>query len=144
MRSGSARFCPSQFSPRSISCAAQVSKAAYELPKEVVTEKWIWLIPAVLGLIVTAYVLGPMVRLFRAMLDGRRLPDWLFTLLLPLHVERRDRADSTLQAEYLWQGQINLCGSSAPRGDSLAPSARSARRQIRVTPLSWLLTLIAV
>jgi hypothetical protein len=62
----------------------------------------------VLGLIVTAYVLGPMVRLFRAVFDGRRLPDWLFTLLLPSHVVRRDRADSALRAANLRQDQVNI------------------------------------
>jgi hypothetical protein len=40
--------------------AAQVSSAANELLNQIGTEKWTWLIPAVLGMIVTAYVLGPM------------------------------------------------------------------------------------
>ena len=73
--------------------AAQVSSAADVLLNQIGTEKWTWLIPAVLGLIVTAYVLGPMVRLFLPVFYGGGFPDWLFTLLLPLHVVRRDRAD---------------------------------------------------
>jgi hypothetical protein len=93
--------------------AAQVSSVANELLNQIGTEKWTWLIPAVLGLIVTAYALGPMVRLFRAVFDGRRLPDWLFTLLLPLHVVRRDRADSALRAANLWQVLVNEWQRSA-------------------------------
>jgi hypothetical protein len=87
--------------------AAQVSGAAKDLLDKIVAEKWDWLIPAVLSLIVAAYVLGPMVRLFRAVFDGRRLPDWLFTLLLPLHVVRRDRADSALRAANRWQDLVS-------------------------------------
>jgi hypothetical protein len=87
--------------------AAQVSSAAKELLDKIVAEKWEWLIPSVLGLIVAAYVLGPMVRLFRAVFDGQRLPDWLFTFLLPSHVVHRDRADSALRAANLWQDLIS-------------------------------------
>ena len=87
--------------------AAQISSAAKELLDKIIAEKWEWLVPSVLGLIVAAYVLGPMVRLFRAVFDGQRLPDWLFTFLLPSHVVHRDRADSALQAAQLWQDLIS-------------------------------------
>jgi hypothetical protein len=87
--------------------AAQISSAANELLNQIGTEKWTWLTPAVLGLIVTAYVLGPMVGLFRAVFDGRRLPDWMFTRLLPFHVVQRDRADSALRAANLWKDLVN-------------------------------------
>jgi hypothetical protein len=87
--------------------AAQVFTAASDLLNQIVAEKWSWLIPAVLGLIVAAYALGPMVAWFRAVFDGRRLPDRLFTLLLPLHVVRRDRADSALRAAHRWQDLVN-------------------------------------
>lgn len=103
------------FAAGNLLLATQISSAASDLLNRIRVDKWDGLVPAVLGLIVAAYVLGPMVRLFRAMFDGRRLPDWLFTLLLPLHVERRDRADSALQAEYLWQGQVNVWQQRAQR-----------------------------
>jgi len=87
--------------------AAQVFDAASDLLKKIPDKKWNWAIPAVLGLIVAAYVLGPMVRLFRAVFDGRRLPNWMFRRLLPLHVIRRDLADADLRAANLWQDLVS-------------------------------------
>jgi len=128
--------------------AAQVSSAANELLNQIGIEKWTWLIPAVLGLIVTAYVLGPMVGLFRALFDGQRLPDWLFTRLLPFHVVQRDRADSALFAANRWKelvsawqrrAEINLGAAKVtqPRpipgaGDGQKLVADANRRVIRL------------
>jgi hypothetical protein len=86
--------------------AAQVSRAANELLNQIGVEKWTWLIPTLLGLIVAAYVLGPMARLFRAVFDGRRMPDWLFTRLLPSHVVRRARAHLALLEAYQRQADV--------------------------------------
>jgi hypothetical protein len=128
--------------------AAQVSNAAGDLLTQIGTEKWTWLIPAMLGLIVVGYVLAPMVRMFRALFDGRRMPDWLFTLLLPSHVVQRDDAEVALRAAILWQNlikewqqraQSSLAAAKAipqrpvpPGGDSAALIAAAYNRLRRL------------
>jgi len=134
------------FAAANLLLAAQIFPAADKLLNQIGAEKWNWLVPAVLGLVVAAYVLGPMVRLFRAVFDGRRLPDRLFTLLLPLHVVRRDLADSSLRAAKLrqdvvgeWQrrAQLNLAVAKVTQPRPV-PGAGTPR--IRVADASRLVT----
>jgi len=59
---------------------------------EVASPTWTWAAPVFAALIVLAYALGPLVPLFRAILDGRRLPERVINQLRRYPQAMQDRA----------------------------------------------------
>jgi hypothetical protein len=109
-------------------------------------EKWPWLLPAVVALIVVAYALAPLVPLFRAILDGRRLPDWLYDQLRRHHLQEQRRAyEKLLEAEnYLTvsaqlidqaPARLLLARDFGPRANLPANPAALSRAEVAVSQL---------
>ncbi len=67
--------------------------------EDVVRADWIWLAPVLLvGLVVVAYALGPLIPLFRDLLDGRGLPEVVQRALRLRPLKLRRQAEEALDA----------------------------------------------
>ena len=108
--------------------------------------KWPWLLPAVVALIVIAYALAPLVPLFRQILDGRRLPDWLSDRLRRHHLREQRRAfEKLVEAERYFSdtarliqqapARLRAARTDAARGNMSATPATRSRAEAAVRRL---------
>jgi hypothetical protein len=66
--------------------------------QDVVKADWIWMPPVLVGLVVVAYALGPLVPLFRGVLDGRGLPEVVQRALRFRPLKQRRQAEEAVEA----------------------------------------------
>jgi hypothetical protein len=50
-----------------------------DILEKVIRPEWAWMSVVLVGLVIVAYALGPLIPLFRDVLDGRGLPDSIYS-----------------------------------------------------------------
>ena len=64
--------------------------------EDVIKADWGWMPAVLVGLVIVAYALGPLIPLFRELLDGRGLPDIVQRALIRRPEKERQRAEDDL------------------------------------------------
>jgi hypothetical protein len=66
--------------------------------EDVIKPEWAWMPAVLVGLVIVAYALGPLIPLFRGLLDGRGLPEIVQQALIRRPEKERRRAEEDLNA----------------------------------------------